>query len=58
MCVLHDQNLMQREDVMVLNFEGFEIQKWNKPTNRAPSADEKNGVICLDIMFTPKVMVF
>ena len=32
---------------MELNFEGLEMQKGNVPT-----IDEKNGVICLIIMFT------
>ena len=42
---------------MELNFEGLEMQKWNIPTDRTQKADEKNGVICLVIMFTPRVMV-
>ena len=33
-----------------LNFEGFEMQKWNIPTGRAQRADEKNEVTCLVIM--------
>ena len=37
--------------------EGLEMQKWNISTDRAQRADEKNGVICLVIMFTPGVMV-
>ena len=39
------------------NFEGLEIQKWNIPNDTAQRVDEKNGVICLVIMFTPKSMV-
>ena len=31
--------------------------KWNKPTDRAERVDEKNGLVCLVIMFTPGVMV-
>ena len=45
---------------MELNFEGllnFEIQKLNVPTDRAQSVAEKNGVICLVVMFTFRVMV-
>ena len=42
---------------MELNFEGFEMQKWNIPTNTAQRLDGKNGVICLVIMFTTRVMV-
>ena len=42
---------------MELNFEGLEMQKRNIPTDRAQRVDEKNGVICLDIIFTPGVMV-
>ena len=48
---------MQIGDPIKLNFEGHEIQKRNKPTNRAPRVNEKNGVIFLIIMFTPRVMV-
>ena len=42
---------------MELNFEGLEMQKWNISTDKAQRVDEKNGVICLVIMFTPGVMV-
>ena len=42
---------------MKLNFEDLEMQKWNMPTNRAQKLHGKNGVICLVIMFTPRVMV-
>ena len=28
------------------------MQKWNVPTDRVQIVDEKNGVICLVIMFT------
>ena len=52
-----DQKIIQREDPKELNFEGLEMQKWNKQTDRAQRVDEKNGVICLVIMFAPGVMV-
>ena len=42
---------------MELNFEGLEMQKWNVLTDRAQRVDEKDGVLCLDVMFTPRVMV-
>ena len=45
------------EDTMELNIEGLQKQKWNLPTDEAQSADEKNGVIFLVIMFTPGVMI-
>ena len=48
---------MQRKDLMELNFESIEMQNWNIPTEKAHRVDEKNGVICLVIMFNPKVMV-
>ena len=51
------QNIMQREDFMELNFEVFEMQKWNIPTDRAQRINEKNKVICIFIMFTSRVMV-
>ena len=31
--------------------------KWNIPTDRAQRVDEKDGAICLVIMFTLRVMV-
>ena len=40
-----------------LNFEGLEIQKWNIPTDTTQRVDKKNGVICLVMMLTPRVMV-
>ena len=48
---------MQKGDSMELNFEGFEMQKSNIPTDRTRRTDEQNGVICLVIMFTPGVIV-
>ena len=33
------------------------MKKWNIPTDRDQKVDEKNGVICLVIMFTSRVMV-
>ena len=42
---------------MELNFEGFEMQKLNIPTDRAQRANEKNEVICVIIMITLGVMV-
>ena len=42
---------------MALNFEGLEMQKCNIPTERAQREDKKNVVICLIIMFTPRIAV-
>ena len=42
---------------MELNFERIEMQKWNIPTDRAERVDGQNGVICLVIMFTLRVMI-
>ena len=42
---------------MELNFESLEAQKWNIPTDRTWRIDEKNGAICLVMMFTPRIMV-
>ena len=52
-----DQNIMERRDTKELNFEGPEMQEWNIPTDRAHRTDEKNGIFCLVIMFTPGLMV-
>ena len=38
-------------------FEDFGTQRWNTPTDRAQRVNERNGFICLVIMFTPRVMV-
>ena len=38
-------------------FEGLEIQKRNIPTEKDRKVDEKNGIICLVIMFTAIVML-
>ena len=35
---------MQMRDYMELHFQGFEIQKWNIPTDRTERASKKNGV--------------
>ena len=48
---------MQSRNLMELNFKGPEMQKLNIPTDRAQRLDEKNGIICLAIVFTPGVMV-
>ena len=41
---------------MELNFEVLQMQRQNIPTDRVWSLDEKNGIICLVIMFTFRVM--
>ena len=51
-CVFYRPEHNAKGDIMELNFEGPKIQKWNIPTDRAWKVDEKNGVICLVIMFT------
>ena len=43
--------------LMELNFEGFEMQKLNIPTDGAQRVDKKIGVVCLVVMFTPRVTV-
>ena len=52
-----DQKIMQRLDPMEVNFEGIEMKKWNRPTNRAQRVDEENRVNCLVVMFIPRVIV-
>ena len=42
---------------MELNLEVLEMQKLNTPTERAQRVNDKNGVNCLVIMFTPGVKV-
>ena len=48
---------MQRGNPVELNFEGLEMQKWDIPMDRTERVDDENGVICLVIMFIPKVVV-
>ena len=50
-----DQSIMQMKE---LNFEVLEIQKWNILTDRTQRTYEKKWVICLFIMFTPRVLSF
>ena len=38
-----DQKIIQREDPKELNFEGLEMQKWNKQTDRAQRENKKMG---------------
>ena len=42
---------------MERSFEDLEMRRWNIQTDRVQRVDEKNGVICPAIMFTPGVMV-
>ena len=46
-----------KRDPKKLSFEGLEMQRWNVPTDRDQQANTKNGVICLDTMFNPEIMV-
>ena len=48
---------MQRGNSREQNFEVLQMQKWNIPTDRAQTEDEKSGVICLIILFSPWVMI-
>ena len=51
-----DQNIMQSGNTMELNFEGLQMQKWNILSDRAQRVHDKNRVICLVFMFTPRVI--
>ena len=42
---------------MEMNVEGLQKQKSNVPTARANKGGEKNGVICLAIMFTKVIVI-
>ena len=48
---------MQRVVPMQLSFEGREMEKWNITMDRAQRVNEKNGVTCLVIMCTVRIMV-
>ena len=56
-CVCYRPEHNAKGSPMELNFEGLEMQDWNIPTDRAQRLAEKNGVICLVIMFTSRVLV-
>ena len=49
-----DQKTMQGG----LNFEAFEMQKQNMPTDRTQRIEENNGFICLFAMFILRAMIF
>ena len=49
--------MMQRGDPLELNFEDLEMKNWNIPMDKTQRVDEKNGVNCLVIIFTSRVMV-
>ena len=48
---------MQNGNPMGLNFDRLEMQKRNIPIDRAQTVYEKNGVICLVIIFSPGVKI-
>ena len=52
-----DQKKVQKGDSMEFNFEDQISNILNMPADRARIADEENGVTCLVIMFTSRVMV-
>ena len=52
-----DQNIMQKEYPMELNFESLEMQKLNISIDIVQRVNGKNGVICLVIMFDPSVTI-
>ena len=46
MCILQTRTyIMQRGDPIELNFEDIEMQKWNKPTDRAQIVNEINVLL-------------
>ena len=55
-CILQTKTY-GKEEPMELKFEGIKMRRLNLPMVRAQRVDERNGVICLFIMFTPEVMV-
>ena len=55
-CVFYRPRHTAWRDPKELNFEGLDIQKRNIPTDSAQRVDEKNGVICLVVMFASRVM--
>ena len=53
-----DQNIIQKGGgTHGTDFGGLEMEKWNTQTDRAQRVDQKNGVICLVIIFNSRVMV-
>ena len=54
-CVFYRPEHNAKVDAMEPNFEGFEMQKRNISTDGVQKVDEKNRVICLVILLTPRV---
>ena len=55
-CVFYRTELNTKGGPIELNFEGLEMNQTKR--QRAERVDEKNGVICLVIMFTSRVLAF
>ena len=53
-CVFYRLELKENEGPLKWNFEVLEMQRWDKPTDRAQGVDEKNAV---KIMLVSRVMV-
>ena len=56
-CIFYRPEHTSNRGPWKLNFEGYGIERWNIPTDRALRVGEKNMFICLVVMFTPRVMV-
>ena len=56
-CLFHRPEQNKKGWTHENEFWRFWKQNWNIPIDRAQRADEKNGVIFLFIIFSPKVMV-
>ena len=54
MCMLQNK---QRRCTTQLNFKGLEIQNRNMPADSIQIVDEKNRVICLVIILSPRIMI-
>ena len=56
-CVYYRPEHRANGGPLKLDFEDLEMQRWNKPRDRAQRVHQKNVFICLVIMFTSRVMV-
>lgn len=52
-CVFYRQ---KQHDAKGRGPQEIEMQKLNRPTDRAQRVDEKNGVVCLVTIFTVRVI--
>ena len=54
-CVFYRPEHNIKGDIMELNFEVLQMQKWHIPMDKAEIVDKKNGVIFINLCFFSKL---